>query len=412
MNLFESTKTSTDPKSQQTEKIMSKIFIITFITCFVTLLAYTSTATHAKTFTVLTPSLQEFNHLYRQYSQSLSCACTEISTAHQVFIQISYSLHEVCSSFYTTDQWIIYLRQMGLMFIVTDFRAFGTQLFQALRSLCLLAEESIQISLKQFYSDSHIAAFVIPENFLRSQSETIIQQFITSTTNTFLLSLRLVSNTTQANALFSALFTNYYLKVSLANLYVNSEGLVYDDRCSCSYSSQCTTRAIIFLNDSYESVWHVPGMYRGCYLLEGLRRSHLGCFYNQTCLDELVFQLGYQQSITLQPMNSSQLTRFDVTTSIGTIMDSLMVERWNWTVNHDKYYEACSPIECTYTVTIRNDLLNIVTTLIGLVGGLFTGLKLINRIIIRIIEQILKQKVKVHVQSDAPVSISSKRNEN
>jgi hypothetical protein len=85
---------------------------------------------------------------------------------------------------------------------------------------------------------------------------------------------------------------------------------------------------------------------------------------------------------SISPINATVLdasipTRFSVNTTIGTMLDELMVEQWNWSINYDYYYAACQPSQCSYTLTAKNDAVYIVTTLIGLIGGLVTALKLI-----------------------------------
>ena len=75
-------------------------------------------------------------------------------------------------------------------------------------------------------------------------------------------------------------------------------------------------------------------------------------------------------------LDSSITSRFHQNTTIGDILDKLMVESWNWSIDHADYYVECHPAECVYTVVTRNDAIYIVTTLIGLIGGLMTGLKL------------------------------------
>jgi hypothetical protein len=44
---------------------------------------------------------------------------------------------------------------------------------------------------------------------------------------------------------------------------------------------------------------------------------------------------------------------------------------------YDNYYNACQPAQCIYTHQTKNDIIYIVTTLVGLVGGLITVLKLV-----------------------------------
>jgi beta-lactamase regulating signal transducer with metallopeptidase domain len=54
-----------------------------------------------------------------------------------------------------------------------------------------------------------------------------------------------------------------------------------------------------------------------------------------------------------------------------------MVEEWNSSIMYENYFNECEPTECTYTHQTKNNILYIITTIIGLIGGLTTALKLI-----------------------------------
>jgi hypothetical protein len=76
-------------------------------------------------------------------------------------------------------------------------------------------------------------------------------------------------------------------------------------------------------------------------------------------------------------LDQSLPSRFFPNSTLQVIVDELMVEEWNRSRMYDRYYNACQPIECTYTHQTKNSIVYIVTTLIGLLGGLITVLKLI-----------------------------------
>ncbi|CAF4552533.1 unnamed protein product, partial [Rotaria socialis] len=103
----------------------------------------------------------------------------------------------------------------------------------------------------------------------------------------------------------------------------------------------------------------------------------LECFYDPICFDSLKFYLSSTVFWNGTVMNGTTPSRFLTTSTVGDILDELMIEIWNWTLTFDKYFEQCRPIACSYTVTTRNDAIYIVTTLISLVGGLVTALKLV-----------------------------------
>lgn len=132
-----------------------------------------------------------FSSAFRKIAR-FACPCSQISNKRQSFVTIDYSLHPICNSMFVADRWISYIRQYASAAGRWNFQSSAFRAFQALRSLCQLADESIKISLELF----------------QSQLETIVQQFIALTTDNFLLTLKMIGNTTQANALLTGLVTN------------------------------------------------------------------------------------------------------------------------------------------------------------------------------------------------------------
>lgn len=141
----------------------------------------------------------------------------------------------------------------------------------------------------------------------------------------------------------------------------------------------------------------VPGFFRGCYILEALRQSRFECLYNQTCLNELQMNIRSNASVNVTTLDASRLTRFSPSTMIGEVIDNLMVEQWDTVVIYDEYYNSCQPTRCTYAISSRNDAVQIVTTVIGLVGGLVTMLKLIVSRSVRLISKCVSRRRRVLV---------------
>lgn len=69
-----------------------------------------------------------------------------------------------------------------------------------------------------------------------------------------------------------------------------------------------------------------------------------------------------------------------------------MIEKLNVTVMYDRYYKACEPKECAYKLETRNDVLHIVTTLFGIVGGLTTILKFIITRLVKLIFYCIRKR--------------------
>ena len=403
-NLFPASPPSNDPNQLRTQRISTRVFIFFFILSLYVLLIYTSTITRITTIVVQNPDLQQYNDLLSQHLQALTCPCNQISTRFDSFTHINYTHHHICTSFYTTDLWITHMSpslNSTDALDTTDFRLMGSNLFQGLRSFCQLAEEFIQTSLLQFSSNHYISALATSKSILEVQVEAIIDQFILSTTNNFLLSLRTIGNTTQANALLSVLMTNYVLSVVTESLQVYTAWFNHDNNCTCRDTSTCISN--LSIHDSVQSLsgWAVPGFYCGCFVIEALRQSRLECLYDQICLDELQSRLPSAIPFDFVAFDPSLSKRFEPTTAIGVIIDALMVEEWYWTIEHDKYYDVCKPADCSYTVITRNNVITIVTTMVGLIGGLTTALRIVvPRLVLLTFKCIRRLRQNVHPRSD------------
>ncbi|CAF1245633.1 unnamed protein product [Rotaria sordida] len=64
-----------------------------------------------------------------------------------------------------------------------------------------------------------------------------------------------------------------------------------------------------------------------------------------------------------------------------------MVEDWSVQQSYDEYFRQCSPISCIYLKTIRPNFLEVLKTIIGLLGGLCTILLIVIPLIVGFIRQ-------------------------
>jgi hypothetical protein len=378
-NLFPSVPPTTNEYELQNQKISTRLFIILLTLILTILLLYTSLATITKTVIVKTPTLDQYFHLYAKYPQTLTCACTKISIDYEKLVNVQYSFHQVCTSDFITEDWINYLLSSTEVFSLNygDFRWTAPYSFQALRAFCELINTTISNSLDQFYSSKYVGAYVIPSKLFLSQVQALIDQFILTTTNNFLLSLSMVRDTTQDNALLSGTQMNYYLLYSQDSYRTFiSQRCVYGD-CGCDFSATCVYQSTIQNYYSTTVLFTIPGFYVGCYVIESLLKSTLECFYNQTCISILQSFCTSLIEINVTALDPSLSSQYFVNSTIQELVNNLMVEEWNSPETYNIYYGECQPAQCIYTYTARNDLIYIVTTLIGLLGGLITVLKLV-----------------------------------
>jgi hypothetical protein len=391
LNIFPSIPPSIDEHELRNQIISTRLFIFFLILSLGILLLYTSLINVTQTVNVKTPTISQYSKLYSTYSQTLSCPCNKISINYDTFIQIKYTLHQVCNSVFVTKYWTDYLltSSENTPLSVNDFRWTGSFTFQGLSALCGLVNETIFNRLIEFYSNEYITASVIPLQIFQSQTQQFISQFISTMTNDFLLSLSIIRDTTQSNALLSGGLTNYVLDTPRGDTYTNAYSQRYDN-CSCGYSGTCAYQSRIYDYSENTILYYVPGIYIGCYMIESLFQSNLQCFYNQTCINELQSYLYSSLSVNVTALDKSLSSHFFENSTIEELLDQLMVEEWNSSKIYDSYYNECQPSQCIYTHVTKNSVIYIVTTLLGLIGGLITVLKLI---VPRLVMLVRKKKV-------------------
>jgi hypothetical protein len=301
-----------------------------------------------------------------------------------------------------TSKWFVYLTEYKGIPDLGDFRITSSYAFQALAMFCDLINKTISDSFIRFYSTEYVSGSITPVQLFESQVQSFIDQFRSLTTNSFLLSLSMNRETAQNNALFSGRLTNYRLLQS------DDGGIIVQRKgysgCYCDSSSTCIYRCAIYNDTNDILLFVVPGFYTGCYVIESLLQSNLKCFYNQTCINRLqdYFSLS-NSSINVTALDPSLPSQYFPNSTIKQLIDNLMIEEWNGTCMYDRYYNACQPTQCTYTVETKNAVIYIITTLIGVVGGLMTILELIVPRLIKFIVYFI-QKCRMRVARVMPVA--------
>jgi beta-lactamase regulating signal transducer with metallopeptidase domain len=81
--------------------------------------------------------------------------------------------------------------------------------------------------------------------------------------------------------------------------------------------------------------------------------------------------------------------------TIRELLNNLMIEQWNVSPIFENYYNACQPINCTYTLETNNNLIYIVTTLFGIAGGLITVLKFIVPKLVKLVRKKKQQQQQI-----------------
>jgi hypothetical protein len=160
------------------------------------LLLYNSLITVTESITVESPSFIQYAHLNSTYSQTIICPCSKISINHENLVRVDYTLHQVCNSIFVDQIWIKYLSSVETDVLGKDFRWTSPHAFQGLKTFCDLINRTINDNLVTFNSSKYVSTSVIAEHVFESEAKSLIDQFRSSITNTFSLSLSIIRGTT------------------------------------------------------------------------------------------------------------------------------------------------------------------------------------------------------------------------
>ena len=369
--------------------------IFTLILASITLLDQRMT-----TIIVSRPTITEFEDLYQSGKLPHSCPCSQIAIPHSEFISVIPTNHEVCSSQLISDDWLdrLAFRNYFQAVYYLDVRSYGLDMLRTVRSFCLLANETIIDALTNFLAANLISTQMLSRQQFHEQTEALIVDFQSNVENTFKQVFSIARQTNQGDQVLTSKRSNFFFD----GLF-DSSGLLIDVRtftgikssindtlpsCSCVLNN-CSQPLSLFdyNNDSqiFTLIADIPGMYSACYALDGLRMSTFECWFNQSCIELILSHLiPFPIEIYFQPLNSSMLSRSSPFTTIGEIIDNLMIEMWRNITNYERYYNSCRLLTCTYTSYQRFDWLYTITIVTSIFGGLSVSLRIICLLLIKL----------------------------
>lgn len=382
MNLFESIPPSEDASEIRCQRISTRVFILLLVICSICLIFYNSVILVVKYENKKNPSIEEYFELEQKYPDTLSCPCEKTSLENHDLIKLDYKLHQMCSSEFVNWKWREYLASFypGFQNKIEDFRGHGLFLFQALSSLCNLTNEVNRNSINRFYGMTFSSIIFLSSAQLELHFNTSVNGFLSSARREFLLGIKTTENMIYSNMLQSTLSTNAYM-VFIFRGVIDVRSTQYGN-CSCKTNHRCTTVSQLYNEDNDQSLMIIPGLRIGCYMMEALLQSSLECFYNQTCLDQLTTLMNESVNINMTTMNGNIASRFTPENTVNDILQNLFVEKWYWSSSHSSYFRRCRPISCSFSYKAHNDIIHIITNVLGIIGGLTAILKIFTPLII------------------------------
>ena len=380
--------------------IATRLFLILLVVSVAILTIYSSQTSVIKTIRIISPSMEEYNSLLSTYADKLTCPCKNITIPRRYFLNLQPTFHQICYSSFIDSGWASGLANVALRIPIYthDFRCIGGSIFKTLASFCQSARIVTNDGFENFLNSSFITPEVLSQSLFHQQGQSLISLFISTSENEFLNTLQINRDMSHVNVLLSPFGSSVYLELHTFNdtdQRVSAQPMVYNhsapSNCTCYTDPTCMEITGVYGADPTTIIYPTPGFFVGCQMVEATLKSNLAILYNQSWINEFRSQIlfDYYNPFPFETtaLNVSIDSQYNLTTSIQVMVDNLMVEDWYPSVNYSAYYKACSPIECKYSYVVKYDIIYIITTIIGLIGGLVTVFQIVVPRAVRLIRR-------------------------
>ncbi|CAF4138479.1 unnamed protein product, partial [Rotaria sordida] len=381
------------------------------------ILLFTGIIPRTRSFTISSPSVNDFEKVINNYTTTAMCRCSQTSIPYPQFVSFNPQLHQVCSSDFVSEEWFSSLFNVNTSnYYPLDFRLMASAQFQVLSILCRISRQAVRDAIKEFTKTTMLSPNGLSRDVFNSYVGASIEQFQKDTLENFRSFNHFVSSLVEEHHFISALRTNFYtrsvpgsnISVTFSAIYPQQVDLtqsssMLNEKCRCDRTSNCVypagiynqSRAIIpnevFSLDELP-LFVVPGFQIGCLPQNALLQSTLECFYNQSCLNIVISLTGALHTVSALNISKS-LSRFSPTTTIGVLFDNLMIESWENSIDFAIYFQTCAPKACSYSYLQRFFLIYMITTMTSVFGGLSVALHIASPLFVKFILRLCRQRI-------------------
>ncbi|CAF3921398.1 unnamed protein product [Adineta steineri] len=361
---------------------------------------YITSTTQITPIIIFKPTIEQYEELIEQYPNTLNCPCEQIPISYGEFINILPVYHQICSSDFVSQQWIDYLfYENSSYYYELDFRHSASAQFQILHALCEQAEQTVNYSLTQFYSNQFITNQLISMETFDIQTNSFIELFKRTTSPLFLDIFSLIRQILLEQLFILGMGTQYTVKCcdnkDLDTIYLDIISY-YETQpkyftCTCIDTQVCKLPGGIYTNiirydyagsdPSYEGMpkksntynvnatFLLPGIFVGCAPIESLFYSTIECLFNDTCFNQIGTNINYT-SISIDSFSKLNQSLSASQTTYETLINNLFIEEWITNISFNDYFDQCQPLQCQYTNEIGQSWTSILASVISLYGGL------------------------------------------
>ncbi|CAF1116554.1 unnamed protein product [Adineta ricciae] len=386
-------------KAKRLNQWASRLYVLVLIIGIGILSLQTLIQPETLTKTFARPSLEMYTHLLQEHGDLVHCPCSITSSTYGKYIKIEPIFHQICSSEFVSEEWRMNTTA-GLIsnlfdYDRRDYRRFLSAHLHYLAGLCYLSNQAVNAFIQQILSSLFVTIQLLPKLVLNTQIEALIEQNESNVPAVLLRLISLYRNINHANAIVSAYGTNYdYLLPDrfgsriIANV-MRTQGIVYDENCSCDMNASCTIPANLIQRNSSEII-PIQGLRMGCTPSESFLASTLECFYNSSCINLIYKYINYSSNANYTNVLKSP----SMNATVSDLISNLFIDDWSLTINYSLYFNQCLPTVCSYTYVQKLNSLYTITRLLGLCGGLTVVLKWICPILTCLLAKIFERRKK------------------
>ncbi|CAF3770758.1 unnamed protein product [Adineta steineri] len=405
MNLFAKIPPSQDEQVLRQERYISRLYLILFLICLSICILFTCIRSEPVSVTVDSPSMTTAIELYNRYPFTLNCPCTRSTIKYNEFItDLKAEFHEICSSRLISTEWI----NVNFSYSIwgkadpSDFRYQSPYMFQLLSTLCYTANKTVEESLESFYLTELFTSKLINVESFQTQIDTAVAQFNQTLPDLFQITIQLTKQNFEMNQFISTMSADFYFDSGYFDDQPRVGFLFLDQLTPTSNENTCSPSGS--LGDDCTPLsgegcyrqttipngincYNVTGMVSSWSHFQSLLMSTLECFYNEECLGHLIqminsTSISTPDFILRQPSSFSQI--YNEYKTIESLLDDLFIYSWKYNTSYLSYFEQCQPLQCHYMYQSRINLIYIITTILGLIGGLNIILRLSTPIIFKL----------------------------
>lgn len=378
------------------EYFLTRLFIVIFISISIGTAIFILISVQNQLITVSHPTVETYDQLYNDSSGTLQCPCSLSTMPYGTFLNVTFVLHQVCSSDLVSKAWINYVSSLepnslpGYLNMPwsRDFRHTGASYFQLLAGFCSLAETVIENNQRIFLGSQFINNFVISRSSFTEKSSILIKYFFEHTINNFRSIIRWTNITGTMNQFQTGVSIFFGAQIGgdgeiligssavfrLATF--NATSISSTNLCFCANDYyDCFIRSVLY-GVTYNPFDYLQIFYDlniGCIPFLGFINSTINWWYDSKALVNI--QASYtaiinsQSAPVIKPLSLSVPSQFH--DDMNTLLNAMFVERSIINeVNFNKFYKACAPISCSYVKSQRRSILLAIVLLVAVCSGI------------------------------------------